>query len=247
MLEIGLMLDSPTSSAWVAQIVNDIQQSSFARIALVIRNTPAQPRSLSLRKRVDAHWRQTLFHKYEAWDYLRNRGPNDAKASTDLSSMLAGVPSLQVQPIRKGFTDRFTPADLAAIQDEKLDVIFRFGFRIIRGEILTAARYGVWSFHHDDNRDYRGGPPLFWEIFEANPVSGAILQVLTDSLDGGRVLYRGPVLHRPNLALPQPQPDLLAHRRLGHPHPSIGRLSGASRNRATSHLPRALALHAGHL
>jgi hypothetical protein len=49
----------------------------------------------------------------------------------------------------------------------------------------------VWSFHHDDNLEYRGGPPLFWEIYEQNPVSGTILQILTDSLDGGHVIYRG--------------------------------------------------------
>ncbi len=191
MLEIGLMLDSDTSSAWVAQIIQDIQQSSFARVAFVVRNTPPEAQPLSLRKRLQAHWRQTLFHKYEQWDYLRNRGSNDAKAPVDLAPMLAGIPSLQVQPIRKGFTDRFSEPDLAVIRQHKLDVIFRFGFRIIRGEILSTARYGVWSFHHDDNREYRGGPPLFWEVFEGNPVSGAILQILTDSLDGGRVLYRG--------------------------------------------------------
>ncbi len=56
---------------------------------------------------------------------------------------------------------------------------------------MNAARYGVWSFHHDDNLEYRGGPPLFWEIYEQNPVSGTILQILTDSLDGGHVIYRG--------------------------------------------------------
>ncbi len=192
MLEIGLMLDSDTSSAWIAQIIEDIQQSGFARIAFVIRNTlPPATQHASFGKRVQAHWRQTLFHKYEQWDYLRNRGANDAKAPVDLTDKLAGVPSLQVQPIRKGFTDRFSEADLAIIRQQNLDMIFRFGFRIIRGEILSAARFGVWSFHHDDNREYRGGPPLFWEVFEGNPVSGAILQVLTDSLDGGRVLYRG--------------------------------------------------------
>ena len=191
MLKIGLMLDSTTTSAWVAQIVQDIQQSSFARVAFVIRNTPLAQQPLSLKRRLQAHWRQTAFHKYEQWDYLRNRGANDAKAPVDLAAMLTGIPSLQVLPLRKGFTDRFSEADLATIREQQLDVIFRFGFRIIRGDILATARYGVWSFHHDDNREYRGGPPLFWEVFEGNPVSGAILQILTDSLDGGQVLYRG--------------------------------------------------------
>ncbi len=190
MLRIGLMLDSYGTSAWVGKIVEDIQASDFARIELTILNTPMPAKSLSLRERMRAHWRLTAYHRYEQWDYLRNREENDAKASIDLSEALRGVPEVKVEPLRKGFTDRMTDEDLAKIRAANLDVIFRFGFRIIRGGILESARFGVWSFHHDDNREYRGGPPLFWEIYEQNPVSGTILQVLTDSLDGGNVLYR---------------------------------------------------------
>ncbi len=74
------------------------------------------------------------------------------------------MPSITVHPLRKGFTDRIPEDKLESIRSHNLDVLFRFGFRIIRGGILAAARYVVWSFHHDDNLEYRGGPPLFWEI-----------------------------------------------------------------------------------
>jgi hypothetical protein len=190
MLRIGIMLDSFKTSAWVAKIIEDIQNSEFARIELVILNTPVPTPRPSLKKRLENHWKLTLFHRYEQWDYQRHRSDADAKASRDVSPLLTGIPCIQVNPIRKGFTDRFTEDDLTTIRSSKLDVLFRFGFRIIRGEILNTARYGVWSYHHDDNQEYRGGPPLFWEIYEQNPVSGTVLQILTDSLDGGRVIYR---------------------------------------------------------
>lgn len=190
MLRIGLMLDSYVSSAWIAKIVDDIESSDFARIALVILNTPMPQKRLPFKQRVKAHWKLTAFSRYERWDYLRNRGENDSKASVDLSARLRDVPCLRVEPLRKGFTDRLKDEDVAAVRDANLDVLFRFGFRIVRGSILDAARCGVWSFHHDDNLEYRGGPPLFWEIYERNPISGTILQRLTDSLDGGHVLYR---------------------------------------------------------
>jgi hypothetical protein len=190
MLRIGLMLDSYVTSAWVAKIVEDIQSSGFAQVNLVVLNTPMPAKPLSLRERVRAHWRLTAYYRYEQWDYQRNRAKHDARASIDLSELLRDVPIVKVEPHRKGFTDRVAEEDLAKIRSAELDVIFRFGFRIIRGGILEAARFGVWSFHHDDNKEYRGGPPLFWEIYERNPISGTILQTLTDSLDGGRVLYR---------------------------------------------------------
>jgi hypothetical protein len=191
MLRIGVMLDSCSSSAWVAKTIEDIQASGFAHIELVVLNTPPAQERPGLKKRIRNHWKLTLYHRYEQWDYQRNKTEPDAKATADLSPLLSDVPSITVHPIRKGFTDRIPEDELTAIQSYNLDVLFRFGFRIIRGGILNAARYGVWSFHHDDNLEYRGGPPLFWEIYEQNPVSGTILQILTDSLDGGHVIYRG--------------------------------------------------------
>lgn len=192
MLRIGLMVDSFAVDAWVAKIIADIQASGFAEISLVVLNTLPAPVRKPLGKRIRAHWKSTAFVRYSQWDYRRNKdSDHDSHAEIDVRERLSEVPVLQVEPMRKGFTDRFKDSDVQAIRAANLDVIFRFGFRIIRGEVLETARYGVWSFHHDDNLEYRGGPPLFWEIFERNPISGTILQRLTDSLDGGRVLYRG--------------------------------------------------------
>ena len=94
-------------------------------------------------------------------------------------------------PIRKRFVHRFPADAIEYIRGKELDVLIRFGFNILRGEILTAARCGVWSYHHGDNDYYRGGPAYFWEVYESNPISGVILQVLTEQLDAGKVLYKG--------------------------------------------------------
>ena len=59
-----------------------------------------------------------------------------------------------------------------------------------KGEIFNSAKYGIWSYHHDDNIEYRGGPGLFWEVYENNPRSGTILQILNEKLDDGKVIYR---------------------------------------------------------
>ena len=87
-------------------------------------------------------------------------------------------------------TDTIEAPDLERIRAFRPDVLIRLGFRILRGGILTAAPHGVWSYHHGDNDRYRGGPPGFWEVMEGTPVTGTILQRLTEALDGGQVLYR---------------------------------------------------------
>ncbi len=109
----------------------------------------------------------------------------------DCAERLAGVESMSVEPETKRFVHRFPADDIERIREKELDVLIRFGFNILRGGILNAARFGVWSYHHGDNDRYRGGPAYFWEVLEGNPVSGAILQVLTEELDAGKVLYKG--------------------------------------------------------
>ena len=102
-----------------------------------------------------------------------------------------GVGSIHCLTTKKNYSEYFSESDIQTIKSHQLDFILRFGFNIIRGEILHSAKNGVWSFHHDDEQKYRGGPPGFWEILKNDPVTGTILQRLTDKLDGGIILKKG--------------------------------------------------------
>jgi hypothetical protein len=113
-----------------------------------------------------------------------------SEKSEDMYETLKNVQAVVLKPILKGkFSQYFSDSDKKLIESYDLDVIIRFAFNIIRGEILNVATYGVWSFHHGDYLKYRGGPPGFWEVFNKDPASGAILQRLTEKLDDGIVLY----------------------------------------------------------
>ena len=189
------MLDSLTAPRWVAKIVQDVAAAPFLTLPLVIvdatgtQSPPATWREWFARQRAAAPHR--LWEWYEAADYRRFRNEGaDPFEPTDLTPLVGDADVLRVAPVRVRFVDRFRAEDVQRVRDAQLDVLLRFGFRIIKGDILEAAAFGMWSLHHDDNRSYRGGPALFWEIFERNPESGTILQILTDALDGGKVLYR---------------------------------------------------------
>lgn len=79
-------------------------------------------------------------------------------------SFLHEIPYECLFPQKKGFVDFFTNEETEKLLKYNLDVIFRFGFNIIKGELFTLAKYGVWSLHHGDNDINRGGPAGFWEI-----------------------------------------------------------------------------------
>jgi hypothetical protein len=98
-----------------------------------------------------------------------------------------------VEPLvsKSGYVYRYKNTDIEKIRSEKIDVLIRCGSGILLGDILSAAQFGVISFHHADNRINRGGPAGFWEVYNKEPQTGFIIQQLTDELDGGNVLLRG--------------------------------------------------------
>lgn len=193
-LKIGLLLDDYRQPRWVSRIVSEILSADCAQICLVVLNGGpaggAARAPLTGWRKLAAYRHDLLYLLYRKADERLFAPPHSAFEPVDLRPLLAGCPSHVVHPRQKKFSDYLEPEDVQAIRAADLDVALRFGFRILRGEFLQIARYGVWSYHHGDNTVNRGGPPGFWEVMEGSPVTGTLLQVLTEQLDGGQALYR---------------------------------------------------------
>ena len=185
------MVDSYAVPAWIAHIIRQLAEADFVEVALVVTNAEPAPRQPRFSRLRSPRRRHLLFNLYRRFDERLFATEGSAFEPVDVRVTLASVPILSTVPHRpKAFEYRFDLDSVARIRAADRDVMIRFGFDIIRGEILDAARYGIWSYHHGDSRHYRGGPAFFWEMYEGNPVTGTVLQVLCDELDGGRVLYR---------------------------------------------------------
>ena len=198
-LRIGVLLDGETLPRHFAAVLEDIRGSDFAELALAVFNVEERtPAPAERPSRARAIWRRLTdkglrsrlaYDLYERLD-ARRKPVDDPEEPVDCASLLAGIDRVDVQPIRKGFVHRFPEDALEKIRAANLDVLLRFGFNIVRGGILEAARHGVWSYHHGDNDRFRGGPPEFWEVVEGAETSGVLLQRLSDELDGGFVLCK---------------------------------------------------------
>lgn len=104
--------------------------------------------------------------------------------------LFKSLPKHLVKPIKKGYKQEWNKPDLELIQSYKSDLIIRFGFGILSGEILNSAKYGVLSFHHGNPEIYRGGPPAFWELLHGKKEAGIIIQILSNKLDAGKILVK---------------------------------------------------------
>ncbi|HEX6644006.1 MAG TPA: hypothetical protein VF037_04980 [Gemmatimonadales bacterium] len=190
-LRLGLLLDGPEVPAWLGAALTEVVSRGLAEIVLVVERD-ADPSPEVKRSRLGRLWHNRArlgFALAERLDAKRARLPAPDPA-VPISTLAPSAPVLRVRPETTRFSDRITDPDVARIREANLDVLVRGGFRILRGPVLGAARDGVWSFHHGDNRVNRGGPPGVWEVLEDSPVTGVTLQRLTEDLDGGTALAR---------------------------------------------------------
>lgn len=181
-LKIILLLDSFQVSAWVFEAIEQTLKEKNAEVVLAVVNQ--RPKSSGKKSPL-------LYRAYRGLDRKLFLVQPDAFAQRDLRSMAGWtIPSLNITPIQKKYSDYFQEDDIAKIKAYQPDIILRFGFRILKGEILFASKLGVWSFHHGDNQFYKGGPPGFWEVMWKKETSGVILQRLSEKLDDGQILYK---------------------------------------------------------
>ena len=125
-----------------------------------------------------------------SWIVEKKNHLPDANKPVNCEGLLKQLPTIKVRTYGKNWSDYFHYEDIVEIKKKNIDVLIRCGFGILRGDILNTAKYGIWSFHHGDNLINRGGPAGFWESMENWPETGSILQILSEDLDNGKVLYR---------------------------------------------------------
>ncbi len=195
-----------TVPRWIAEQIESIHRSEFASIVGIVLNKaesagPAPPAQRKVLRRIRNAWQRRnrvaleRYLRFDAWRYPAS-GP-DPFQSQDLTALLDGIPCIEAHPRQTEFSDYLDEPALDALRALQPDVAVRYGFRILRGPVLNTPRHGVWSYHHGNNNLNRGSPPCFWEVILGWPSTGAILQRLSEDLDGGVVLARTAVATDP--------------------------------------------------
>jgi len=188
-LSFGIMVSGDQIQAWQAECIRLLLESGH-QCKLIIVDANETP-DKSITQKIAGYTSKTgLYHFYQRF-FSRPGAKNPVNLKSLFNPEVNQTQTIRCTTTTIKYSEYFSDNDIDSIKSHQLEFILRFGFNIIRGEILNAAKYGVWSFHHDDEQKYRGGPPGFWEIFNNDPLTGVILQQLTDKLDGGIILKKG--------------------------------------------------------
>lgn len=193
-LRFGILVDDMSLQRWQAETIKILTDNGM-RLSLIIKNEEASLKKGLFKKIKDYPFKRMFF---QVWNHRFFKPECKAIVSLADYCELQKTEVINCKPQHQGISTIISNSDIEIIKNQQLDFILRFGFNILSGEILNAAKYGIWSFHHDDEMVYRGAPPGFWEFMNDNPVNGIILQKLTESLDKGVILrkvYYPTILH----------------------------------------------------
>lgn len=201
-MAIGLIVNSSISSKYLYELSKWGQlQDNLLITHLIIQNTPNTHNSTInkafsyFKKNGFLHTLGKLFFvlitKFEHLVLLQSKRHKDHLTQFNLKDFV--VSSIVITPIisKSGRVHQYSDPDIRNVRDLKLDVLIWCGSGVLRGEILSASRFGILSIQYGDNRVHRGGPAGFWEVYQKEGSTGFTIHQLTEELDGGIVLFRG--------------------------------------------------------
>ena len=172
-LRVGVLLDSTVLHAWERVMLDRIESSDYAELAVIILRKPTAHMGCNIEPR--PQW-PTLLYDWAAQLLQRacrrlERGiccEHDAFATVEGRNLLARIPTLGM-----GATDHdgTVPQDVKRIHALNLDAIVNLTSQAFSAKLSTAAKHGVWCLDSADYPRRGGAPPGFWEVYFGRPVT----------------------------------------------------------------------------
>jgi len=129
---------------------------------------------------------------WNLYNRLRVKKKSKALQKAETHKLFEGVPAMRCNfyVLTDGSAELKTK-DITVIENTQLDFIIDFATLKIHGNVLNAARHGVWSFRFGNLENYSVSIPSFWEIYLEEVLTSAYLIRLTDNLHETIVLKEG--------------------------------------------------------
>jgi len=182
-LRFGIICSDGVLEKWQATAIRSLIENGH-KLILVVTGTRAGGRQ-------NGYGSARVSRDQLLWSFCTRyffRPPQ--KQKVDMRKEMESARHLDCLPIQMDSAECFSDEDVAMIRSEELDFILQFGFDTIGGEILNAAKYGVWSFLYGNEQLCSSGPAGFMEIYSNIPVSTVILQRLTEVTGKGIILRK---------------------------------------------------------
>ena len=196
-IRVGALVSSEYIPVWKTRALNNLLDRTHAELTHVVVNKSDDASSDGLRAFLQAC--VSRLREYPLWSVVgigRLLSPEPSYERRVSIGTIDGISEATIIWCRPEPADGLgntLPDAVVEEVGENTDVVVRFGFGVLKGDILTRPTYGVLSYHFGDIRKYRGQVGGFWEFLAGEPTAGVTLQRLTETLDGGAIAAYGAV------------------------------------------------------
>lgn len=183
-LKIGILLDDNNVPAWQFKVLEEIRNSEFARIELLIRNIPGTSSTKSQKKTLGLK----VVGLHEKIDKLIFNDGSNYYQPKNTSGLLKGIPEIFLSLVDGDTFQPLSQTDITGIRKYKLDVIVNLASFNPKGDILKLPRYGVWAYQIDglaNDSLIRG----YTEVVNKSPVSAAVLEISREDSGRKTIIY----------------------------------------------------------
>jgi len=192
----GIICDSLVFKSWEVECIKQVLDLKYTSLELVIlpsKKIKYYKNNLIQESRYYSNFNKLFFRMYQKLFI-------DTKHfKKDLSNEFKNVNKIYWPELpRNNFSKMdFLNKVLKRIKNKRLDFILSFSkhedmiHKILNISKLNISKYGIWTFHLDDEEKYRGNAPCFWEIYNRDNINGAILKKLTPDKKRYVILKQG--------------------------------------------------------
>ncbi|WP_400078907.1 hypothetical protein [Winogradskyella sp. R77965] len=188
-LRIGLLTDNDNIPAWSHKMLERIVNSGNSEIVLIVKNSKTPIKHSSSFKKLWVNRNHIFWILYTKFENKLFKPHPNAFANKNIKSVVQ-CDEIIVQTSQIENSDYFSSVDIDKIKTYQIDVLINLCYIGLKGDILNVPSCGIWSYCHSERIINRGGPPGAWEVFKRQDVTGALLEILAEKIDGGKILAR---------------------------------------------------------
>lgn len=182
---LGILIEDETLAWHTFEPLKFLVDEGIVEVCIAVQRSTKQKSNISRVAEVIPFINQRIFS-------LLSRTKSDVKGYSIHDLVANGkIPIITSTPKQYKSTDEIEDSVIEKLEAADLDYLLKIGFQNLTGKVLSVAKNGILSFHYGDETIQRGGPALYWQFAERWDNSVVSLHLLSDHLNGDKVVGRG--------------------------------------------------------
>jgi len=184
-LEIGLLVDNYSVPSWEYELVREIRNSDYSRIALVI--TPEDNSSADKRTTGQSSFIFRMHQNIDHYVFLRKQ---NYAVKRDIGELVKNSPQFRLRSTLQSDFSGSEPDIASELRKYNLDIIVKVGYGPVKADLSDIPEYGLWSYSMNSSDTERADTTGYYEVIEKNPVTVSELVMWKGKGDKGKVISR---------------------------------------------------------